>query len=81
MTAAMKRDHLLTYLAEANEKKVTALYSLLEEDIKESNIASTFTEGQLEVIEERRTALLSGKDKGMDWQTMHNNIRKKKKVA
>ena len=81
MTAAMKREHLLTYLAEANEKKVTALYSLLEDQIKESNTAPDFTETQLEIIEERRAALLSGKDKGIDWQTMHNNIRKKKKVA
>lgn len=80
MTAAMKRDRLITYLAEANEKKVKALYSLLEEDINESNAAHSFTEQQLEILDERRASLLNGSDKGIDWQTMHNNIRERRKA-
>jgi hypothetical protein len=81
MTAAMKRDRLITFLSGADEKKVKALYSLLEDEINESDVAAGFTEQQLDIIEERRAALLSGKDKGIDWQTMHDNIRKKKKIA
>jgi hypothetical protein len=81
MTAAVKRDKLITYLADADEKKVMALYTLLEEDIKDVDATSAFTEEQLEILEERRASLLSGKDKGTDWQTTHDNIRKKRKRA
>ena len=81
MTDAMKRDRLITYLTEADTKKVKAVYTLLEEDINSSDTAPAFTEQQLEIIEERRASLLSGKDKGVDWKTMHNNIRKKRKTA
>ena len=78
MTAAMKRDRLITYLADVNEKKVNALYTLLEDDINDINTAPDFTDHQLEIIEERRAALLTGSDKGIDWQTMHDNIREKR---
>ena len=81
MTAAMKRDHLISYLAEADDKKVKAIYTLLEEDIKNSYITPAFTEQQLEILEERRASFLSGNDKGIDWQTMHDNIREKRKTA
>ncbi len=43
MTAAMKRERLITYLADADDKKVKALYSLLEEYIDDSNAAPVFT--------------------------------------
>jgi len=76
MTAAIKRDRLITYLVKADDKKVKALYSLLEDDI--DNSIPVFTEQQLEILDQRRADLLSGKDKGIDWQTMHNNIRGKK---
>jgi hypothetical protein len=78
MTAAMKRNRLITYLVDADEKKVKALYALLEEDINEHTISHVFTEHQLEIIEDRRTELLSGADKGTKWQTIHNNIRQKR---
>jgi len=79
MNAAMKRDRLITYLSEANEKKVSALYSILEKEIKDTQ--PEFTEEQLEIINERRAELLSGKVKGVELQTMFDNIRKRKKAA
>lgn len=81
MTAAMKRDRLLTYLSNADDKKVNELYTLLEENMNDAHVEPAFTEEQLEILNERRTALLSGKDKGIDWQTMHNNIRQRRKTA
>jgi hypothetical protein len=81
MTAAMKRDRLITYLADADDKKVKALYSLLEEEISEREVAPYFTLEQLEILDERRTSLLSSKNKGTDWQTIHQNIREKRKAS
>ena len=81
MTAAMKRDRLITYLADADDKKVSELYTMLEENINDTHTESAFTEEQLEILDERRASLLSGKDIGPDWQTMHDNIRKKRKTA
>jgi len=78
MNVAMKRDRLITYLADANNKKVSALYSLLEEEIKEQG-GSYFTPEQLAILDARRTDLLSGKDKGTDWKTIHDNVRRKRK--
>jgi len=81
MNAAMKRTRLITYLADVDDKKVNALYTLLEENINDINTEPAFTESQLEILDERRASFLSGKDKGIDWQTMHNNVRKKRKTA
>ena len=81
MNAAMKRSRLITYLADVDDKKVNALYTLLEENINDTNTEPAFTESQLEILDERRTSFLNGTDKGIDWQTMHNNIRKKRKTA
>lgn len=81
MTAAMQRDRLITYLADADDKKVKALYSLLEGYMNEINTMPAFTQKQLEIIDERRADLISSKDKGIDWQTMHQHIREKRKAT
>ncbi len=78
MTAAMKRDQLITYLAKANENKVAALYALLENDINDGNTTAVFTQQQLDILNDRSASLLNGKDKGIDWRTMHDNIRAKR---
>jgi len=74
MTAAMKRDRLISYLSDADNKKVNALYMLLEEDINDNVTEPAFTEDQLKILDERRTSFFSGKEKGITWQAMHNNI-------
>ena len=81
MTIAMKRNLLLAYLNGVDDKNVTALFTLLEEKIIEKHIEPSFTERQLKVLNERRASFLNGNDKGTDWQTMHDNIRKKRKTA
>jgi hypothetical protein len=81
MTAAMKRDHLISYLAEADDNKIKALYTVLEKEIKESEIAPVFTQEQIAILEERRLSFLNGTEQGIDWQTMHDNIRNKRKSA
>jgi len=79
MTAAMKRDRLITYLADVNDKKVSALYSILEKEI--NDIEPALTEEQLEIINERRADMLSGKNIRTDWQKMHDEIRAERKPA
>ena len=62
MTVAMKRARLLTYLNAADDKKVSALYTILEEKINESETEFAFTEEQLSVLNNRRMELLNGKE-------------------
>jgi hypothetical protein len=38
MNTAMQRDVLITYLAEADDKKIKALYTILEQDINSTDI-------------------------------------------
>ncbi len=47
---------------------------LLTEDNK-SLIAPDFTQNQIELLNERRASFINGSEKGIDWQTMYNNIR------
>jgi hypothetical protein len=43
--------------------------------------AIPFTLPQIEIIEQRRAELLSGANKGIDWKTMHDSIRKSRQAA
>ena len=74
MTVAAMRTKLANYMIEADEKKVKAIYTLLEGDMDSSY---ELTEEQLSILSEREEAYLSGKDKGTDWETIKANIKKK----
>ncbi len=55
-----------------NEKAIESY--LISEDYN-TMVATDFTQNQLEILDERRASFISGIEKGIDWQTMHNNIR------
>ena len=78
MTNIAMRKKLLTYLADADDKKVKAVYSLFEDEInQESNFK--LTEEHIKILDERRARHLSGKDKSSSWQDVHDRVKKKRK--
>jgi len=79
MTTKARREELIIYLTEAADKRVNALYALLEEEMKDNSF--TLTTEHLDILEERRADFLSGKSKPQPWQEVHARIRNKRKNA
>lgn len=79
MTIAARRQKLMIYLADAENKKVNELYSLLKDDLKTTSF--TLTDNHLNILEERRNDRLSGKSKPMPWREVHEKIKNKRKRA
>jgi flagellar basal body rod protein FlgB len=78
MTATAIRKRLITYLADADEKKIKAVYTLFEEDIKKEE-EFKLTDAHIKILDQRKARHLSGKDKSYNWQDVHDRIRKKRK--
>jgi len=78
MASAAIRKKLITFLADADEKKVRAIYALFEDDIKREE-AFKLQEDHLKILDERRARHLNGKDKSSNWQEVHTRIRAKRK--
>jgi putative addiction module component (TIGR02574 family) len=79
MTTKVRRENLMIYLAEATDKKVNALYTLLEEEIKDTSF--TLTDEHLNILEQRRADYLGGKSTVVPWEEVHEKIRNKRKNA
>ena len=62
MTTTTIRKKLMTYLADADDSKVKALYTLLAHEI-EHEVDFVLTEEQLEILDEERELHLSGESK------------------
>jgi len=56
------RQKLMTYLADANDSKVKAIYTLLEREIKEEGDFK-LTDEQLGILDKERAMHLSGQTK------------------
>jgi hypothetical protein len=78
MSSTLIRKKLITYLADADDKKVKAVYALLEDEI-EDKAEFIATKEQLRLIEERRKRHKEGKDDSVTWKTAHEKIRNGKK--
>jgi len=78
MTAQNIRKKLITYLADADDKKVKAVYTLFEDDINQQD-AFELSDEHMKILEERRKGHLSGKDKSATWPEFHERITKKRK--
>lgn len=74
MTTAVIRSRLLSYLADADDKKVKAIYTLLEKDIEEKETFS-LTDEQLEILDRERELHLSGKTKSYTWAEAEQIIK------
>jgi hypothetical protein len=62
MTTLAIRKKLITYLADAEDSKVKALYTLLESEIDESN-AFALTKEQIQILDIERDLHISGRSK------------------
>jgi len=62
MTTLTIRQKLMTYLADADDSKVKAMYTLLENDIKDES-AFVLTDEQLDILDKEREMHLSGQTK------------------
>ena len=62
MTTVAIRQKLMTYLADADDSKVKALYTLLEKEIQDDN-TFVLTDEQLQILDKEREMHLSGQTK------------------
>jgi hypothetical protein len=77
MNTALMREQLVAYLAEADDKKIAGLYSLLEDNIKQKKSIS-LTEEQTAILKEERKKHLNGESKSYSWEEVKEMIRKRK---
>ncbi len=77
MTVAAIRTKLMTMIADADGKKVKAIYTLLVDEQKE-NDTFTFTEEHLAILDEERAKHLRGESKSYTWEEAKKIIRAKK---
>jgi len=78
MTTAAIRHRLLSYLADADDKKIKAVYTLLEKEIEEKD-AFTLTDDQLKILDHEHDLHISGQSKSYT-RTEADQIIKGKKA-
>ncbi len=79
MTTADIRKKLITYIANADDKKVKGMYLLFEEQI-ENQDSFALTDEQLKILDEERKAHLNGTSKSYSWQEAKDITRGKQKL-
>jgi len=71
------RQKLMTYLADADDSKIKAIYTLLEKEILDENTVS-LTKEQLVILEKEREMHLNGQTKSYTRQEANQIIRKQR---
>ena len=77
MTATAIRKKLITYLADADDRKVKAVYSLFEDEINREEKFKLTSEHK-KILAERRSRHLNNKDESSGWKESHAWIRNKR---
>ena len=78
MTSTAIRKKLMTYIADADYKKVKGLYMLVEDDIM-SGGKFKLSGDHLKIVEQEREKHLKGKNKSYNWGETKQIIRGKRK--
>ena len=78
MTTTLIRKKLISYLENADEKKVKAIYTIFEDDINDEN-SFTLSEEQVKFLDNEKQNHLSGKSKSYTWEDAKKIIAGKKK--
>ena len=79
MTTAAIRKQLITYIADADDKKVKGLYMLIEDEISKKD-KFTLSAAQLKRLDKERDLHIKGKSKSYTWSEAKEIIRGKKKL-
>jgi hypothetical protein len=77
MTTLTMRQKLMSYLADAEESKVKAIYTLLERDIDEGD-AFLLSDEQLDILEQEEELHLTGKTKSYTREEAIQIIRRQR---
>ena len=73
MTATAIRQRLFEYIRFADEKKVKAIYTMVEEEINEKH--DVWTEEFVKEMERRADEVETGKVKGIAWKDVKANAK------
>lgn len=76
MTTSAIRKKLMTYIADADEKKVKGMYMLFEEDIERGQ-KFKLTNEHIRILDNERERHISGKSKSYSWSEAKQIIRGK----
>jgi hypothetical protein len=79
MTTTAIRKKLMTYIADADDKKVKGLYMLVEDDITKHEDFK-LTDAHFKILEEERRKHVKGKSKSYTWPEAKEIIRGKRKL-
>lgn len=74
MTTLTIRQKLMTYLADADDSKVKAIYTLLEREIREDDIF-TLSDEQLQILDEERELHVTGQSKSYSREDANQIIK------
>ncbi|MBT2562404.1 hypothetical protein [Pedobacter sp. ISL-64] len=67
MTSTAIRQRLITYLSDAEDNKIKAIYTLLEREIEDEQ-SFTLSEEHLEILDRERKLHINGKTKSYNKQ-------------
>ena len=79
MTTTAIRKKLMTYIADADDKKIKGLYMLVEDEISNKEIFQ-LSEKDLKMLEQDRATHLKGKSKSYKWEEAKEIIRGQKSL-
>jgi hypothetical protein len=79
MTTTAIRKKLMTYIADADDKKVKGLYMLVEDDMSSKGKFKLSGE-QVKMLEQEREKHIKGKSKSYSWEEAKQIIRGKRKL-
>ena len=79
MTTTAIRKKLMTYIADADDKKVKGLYMLVEDEISNKETFQ-LSANDLKMLEQDRATHMKGKSKSYNWEEFRQIIRGQKKL-
>jgi len=74
MTTIAIRQKLMTYLADADDSKVKALYTLLEKELQEED-TFVLTDEQLQILDKEREMHINGQTKSYSREEANQIIK------
>ncbi len=78
MTTSAIRKRLMTFIADADDKKVKGMYMLFEEEIERKS-EFNLTDEHIKILDEEREKHISGRTKSYSWRDAKQIIRGKRK--